>query len=101
MLSIAIVGIAIQWLRGVLELISSASEIEELAKVDNYTSGVYFVHAFNGLLASCWCDYARGVYIGITRYTNKSHIAQVVLERICFQLKDVLDSMHKDRDENG
>ncbi|CAN1310425.1 Glycerol kinase [Linum perenne] len=39
---------------------------------------------------------ARGVCIGITRFTNRSHIARAVLESMCFQVNDVLDSMHKD-----
>uniref|UniRef100_F6HXH4 Carbohydrate kinase FGGY C-terminal domain-containing protein n=1 Tax=Vitis vinifera TaxID=29760 RepID=F6HXH4_VITVI len=57
--------------------------------------------AFNGLFAP-WCrDDARGVCIGITRFTNKSHIARAVLESMCFQVKDVLDSMHKDAGEKG
>ncbi|XP_002517681.2 glycerol kinase [Ricinus communis] len=97
--SIAIAGAAVQWLRDGLELISSASEIEELAKQVDSTGGVYFVPAFNGLFAPWWRDDARGVCIGITRYTNKSHIARAVLESMCFQVKDVLDSMHKDREE--
>ncbi|XP_050235037.1 glycerol kinase [Mercurialis annua] len=98
--SIAIAGAAVQWLRDSLGLISNASEIEELAKKVESTGGVYFVPAFNGLFAPWWRDDARGVCIGITRYTNKSHIARAVLESMCFQVKDVLDSMRKDREEN-
>ncbi|KAL0354831.1 UNVERIFIED_CONTAM: Glycerol kinase [Sesamum radiatum] len=74
--SIAIAGAAVQWLRDSLGIIKSASEIEELAsQVD--TCG------------------------GITRFTNKSHIARAVLESMCFQVKDVLDSMHKDVGDKG
>ncbi|WCJ40503.1 Glycerol kinase [Euphorbia peplus] len=99
--SIAIAGAAVQWLRDSLGIISSASEIEELAKKVDSTGGVYFVPAFNGLFAPWWRDDARGVCIGITRFTNKSHIARAVLESMCFQVKDVLDSMHKDAGEKG
>ncbi|KAI3670460.1 hypothetical protein L1987_87795 [Smallanthus sonchifolius] len=99
--SIAIAGAAVQWLRDSLGIISSAKEIEELAvKVDS-TGGVYFVPAFNGLFAPWWRDDARGVLIGITRFTNKSHIARAVLESMCFQVKDVLDSMYKDVGDKG
>ncbi|KAL3343357.1 hypothetical protein AABB24_027075, partial [Solanum stoloniferum] len=94
--SIAIAGAAVQWLRDSLGIISSASEIEELASKVSSTGGVYFVPAFNGLFAPWWRDDARGICIGITRFTNKSHIARAVLESMCFQVKDVLDSMHKD-----
>ena len=57
--------------------------------------------AFNGLFAPWWREDARGVCIGITRFTNKSHIARAVLESMCFQVKDVLDSMNKDAGEKG
>lgn len=94
--SIAIAGAAVQWLRDSLGIISSANEIEELASKVTSTGGVYFVPAFNGLFAPWWRDDARGICVGITRFTNKSHIARAVLESMCFQVKDVLDSMHKD-----
>ncbi|KAI3684323.1 hypothetical protein L6452_33545 [Arctium lappa] len=61
--------------------------------------GVHFVPAFNGLFAPWWRDDTCGVCIGITRFTYKSHRA--VLESMCFQVKDVLDSMHKDAGEKG
>ncbi|XP_021298529.1 glycerol kinase [Herrania umbratica] len=99
--SIAIAGAAVQWLRDSLGIISSASEIESLALQVDSTGGVYFVPAFNGLFAPWWRDDARGVCIGITRFTSKAHIARAVLESMCFQVKDVLDSMHKDAGENG
>ncbi|PKI34379.1 hypothetical protein CRG98_045239 [Punica granatum] len=99
--SIAIAGAAVQWLRDSLGIISSASEIEALALQVESTGGVYFVPAFNGLFAPFWRDDARGVCIGITRFTNKSHIARAVLESMCFQVRDVLDSMHKDAGEKG
>uniref|UniRef100_A0A5B7AF89 glycerol kinase n=1 Tax=Davidia involucrata TaxID=16924 RepID=A0A5B7AF89_DAVIN len=99
--SIAIAGAAVQWLRDGLGIISTASEIENLALQVDSTGGVYFVPAFNGLFAPWWRDDARGVCVGITRFTNKSHIARAVLESMCFQVKDVLDSMHKDAGEKG
>ncbi|KAM0939070.1 putative glycerol kinase [Dioscorea sansibarensis] len=97
--SIAIAGAAVQWLRDGLGIIQSAKEIEDLALLVENTGGVYFVPAFNGLFAPWWRDDARGVCLGITRFTNKGHIARAVLESMCFQVKDVLDSMHKDAEE--
>ncbi|XP_074312674.1 glycerol kinase-like [Silene latifolia] len=99
--SIAIAGASVQWLRDGLGIIKSSSEIEGLASRVDSTGGVYFVPAFNGLFAPWWRDDARGVCIGITRFTNKSHICRAVLESMCFQVKDVLDSMHKDAGEKG
>ncbi|XP_028776403.1 glycerol kinase-like [Neltuma alba] len=97
--SIAIAGAAVQWLRDSLGIISSAKEIEDLASQVESTGGVYFVPAFNGLFAPWWRDDARGVCIGITRFTSKAHIARAVLESMSFQVKDVLDSMKKDSEE--
>ncbi|GAB4842108.1 hypothetical protein Ancab_012066 [Ancistrocladus abbreviatus] len=97
--SIAIAGAAVQWLRDSLCIIRSANEIEELASQVDSNGGVYFVPAFNGLFAPWWRDDARGVCVGITRFTNKAHIARAVLESMCFQVNDVLDSMHKDAGE--
>nr|ABK25673.1 unknown [Picea sitchensis] len=94
--SIAIAGAAVQWLRDSLGVIQSASEIEDLAGSVENTGGVYFVPAFNGLFAPWWRDDARGVCIGITRYTTKAHIARAVLESMCFQVKEVLNSMSID-----
>eukprot|EP01018_Ginkgo_biloba_P006750 Gb_05773 [translate_table: standard] len=94
--SIAIAGAAVQWLRDSLGIIQSASEIEDLAKTVENTGGIYFVPAFNGLFAPWWRDDARGVCIGITRFTTKAHIARAVLESMCFQVKEVLNAMKID-----
>ncbi|KAL0827841.1 hypothetical protein Bca101_051519 [Brassica carinata] len=92
-------GAAVQWLRDSLGIIKSASEIEDLAAMVETTGGVYFVPAFNGLFAPWLREDARGVCIGITRFTNKSHIARAVLESMCFQVKDVLDSLNNEKGE--
>ncbi|TVU16353.1 hypothetical protein EJB05_39912 [Eragrostis curvula] len=99
--SIAIAGAAVQWLRDSLGIIRTAAEIETLAQTVQDSGGVYFVPAFNGLFAPWWRDDARGICIGITRFTNKGHIARAVLESMCFQVNDVLSSMHKDAGEAG
>jgi glycerol kinase len=57
-------------------LISSAPEIEDLAKTVDDNGGVYFVPAFSGLFAPYWRSDARGVIAGLTRYVNKGHIAR-------------------------
>lgn len=99
--SIAIAGAAVQWLRDGLGIITNANEVEEMAGAVENTGGVYFVPAFNGLFAPWWKEDARGVCVGITRFTNKAHLARAVLESMCFQVKDVLDSMQKDAEEGG
>lgn len=99
--SIAIAGAAVQWLRDGLGIIKSASEIEGLASQVEDNGGVYFVPAFNGLFAPWWRDDARGVWVGITRGITKAHFARAVLESMCFQVRDVLESMKKDSLDKG
>ncbi|XP_074574679.1 glycerol kinase-like [Curcuma longa] len=99
--SIAVAGAAVQWLRDALGIIRTAAEVEAMAELVENSGGVHFVPAFNGLLAPWWRDDARGVCMGITRFTNRGHIARAVLESICFQVNDVLTSMRKDAQANG
>ena len=94
--SIAITGALVQWLRDNLELISSASEIETLARSVEDSGGIYFVPAFSGLFAPHWRSDARGVIVGLTRYINKGHIARSVLESTAYQTREVLDAMNAD-----
>jgi glycerol kinase len=94
--SIAIAGAAVQWLRDNVEIISSAKETESLASTVKDTGGVYFVPAFSGLFAPWWRDDARGVVVGISRFTTKAHITRAVLESMCFQARDVLTAMKSD-----
>ncbi|THG14930.1 hypothetical protein TEA_015394 [Camellia sinensis var. sinensis] len=94
-------GAAVQWLRDGLGLIRTASEIGDLAMQVDSTGGVYFLLAFDGLFTPWWRDDACGVCIGITRFMNRFHIARAVRESMCFQVKNLLDSMHKDAGEKG
>ena len=94
--SVAITGALVQWVRDNLGLISKSSEIEALAAQVADNGGVYFVPAFSGLYAPYWKHNARGVIAGLTRYSNKSHIARSVLEAAAFQTREVVDAMEKD-----
>jgi len=98
--SIAITGALVQWLRDNLGLISSASEIEKLAKTVEDNGGAYFVPAFSGLFAPYWRSDARGVIVGLTRFVNKGHIARAVLEATAFQTRDIVEAMNKDSGVN-
>jgi glycerol kinase len=94
--SIAITGALVQWLRDNIGLISSAPEVEDLAKTVDDNGGVYFVPAFSGLFAPYWRNEARGVIAGMTRYVNKGHIARATLEATAWQTKEVVDAMNTD-----
>jgi glycerol kinase len=94
--SIAVTGSLIQWLRDQLGIISSAPEVETLAKTVDDNGGVYFVPAFSGLFAPYWRPDARGAIVGMTRYVNKGHIARAALEATAFQTREVLDAVNAD-----
>jgi len=94
--AIAITGALVQWLRDNLGLISSAPEVEDLAKTVDDNGGVYFVPAFSGLFAPYWKGNARGVIAGLTRYVNKGHIARAALEATAWQTREVVDAMNAD-----
>ena len=89
-------GSAIKWLRDELGIIRSAREVNVLAEEVPDTGGAYFVSAFTGLGAPHWDMYARGALVGVTRATNKSHIARAVLEGIAYQVWDLVDTMQRD-----
>lgn len=94
--SVFIAGAVVQWLRDGLQIIESSDEVEALATSVADSDGVYVVPAFAGLGAPYWDSYARGTIVGITRGTNRAHIARASLEGIAFQVADVFDAMKQD-----
>ncbi len=94
--SIAVTGALVQWVRDNLDLISSAGEIEALAKSVDDNGGCYFVPAFAGLFAPHWRSDARGVIAGLTAYVTKGHIARAALEATAWQTREVVDAMAAD-----
>ena len=94
--SVAITGALVQWVRDNFGLITQSSEIEALARLVPDNGGVYFVPAFSGLYAPYWKHNARGVIAGLTRYSNKCHLARAVLEATAFQTREVVEAMEKD-----
>ena len=79
-----------------MSIIQSAAEINTLAAKEEDTGGVYFVTAFSGLFAPYWDPAATGLLIGISQYTNPSHIARATLEANAFQTKAIIESMKLD-----
>jgi len=94
--SIAITGALVQWIRDNFGLIEKSVDIESLARTVRDNGGVYFVPAFSGLYAPYWKSNARGIIAGLTRYTNKGHLARAVLEATAFQTREVVEAMEKD-----
>ena len=94
--SVAITGALVQWLRDNLGLIENSADVETLAQSVDDNGGVYFVPAFSGLYAPYWKDSARGVIVGLTRYSNKGHLARAVLEATAFQTRELVEAMEQD-----
>jgi len=96
--SVFVTGAAVQWLRDQLGIISSAPEIEALAETVENNGGVTFIPALAGLGAPHWDPHATGSIIGITRGTQKGHIARATLEAIAMRTKEIITAMQKDAD---
>ncbi|HIV19018.1 MAG TPA: glycerol kinase GlpK [Candidatus Merdivicinus intestinigallinarum] len=89
-------GSVVQWLRDEMRFITDSSDSDYYASKVPDTGGVYMVPAFTGLGAPHWDMFARGMLIGITRGTGRSHIIRAALESIAYQSNDVLDAIQKD-----
>lgn len=94
--SVAIAGALVQWLRDNLGLIENSRDIEALARSVPDNGDVYFVPAFSGLYAPRWRADARGVLAGLTRFSNKGHIARAALEAAAFQTRELVAAMEAD-----
>lgn len=97
--AVLVSGSAIQWLRDGLGIISSSTEINDLAEAVPDSGGVVFVPALTGLGAPDWDHRARGTIVGVTRGTTKEHIARATLEAIALQVGDVLSAIEQDAGE--
>lgn len=94
--AVFVTGAGVQWLRDGLGIIQNAADTEALALSLSSNDDVFFVPALVGLGAPHWDPYARGVLIGVTRGTSRAHIARAVLEAICYQTRDVVETMQRD-----
>ena len=94
--SVFMAGAIVQWLRDGLGIIRQSGDVEMLASQVKDTDGVVLVPAFTGLGAPYWDSEARGMLTGMTRGTNRYHIARAALEAIAFQVADVLEAMQLD-----
>ncbi len=94
--SIAITGALVQWLRDNLGFFDFSHHIEDYARQVEDAGGIYIVPAFSGLFAPYWRSDARGVIVGLTRYTNKGHICRAALEATAYQTREVIEAMQKD-----
>ena len=94
--SVFIGGALVQWLRDQLNIIKESSEIEALAKTVEDSGGVTFISALSGLGAPYWNPNATGAIMGITRGTERGHIARAALEAIALRSREIIVEMEKD-----
>ncbi|KRT85601.1 hypothetical protein AMK59_2420 [Oryctes borbonicus] len=94
--SIAIAGVAMQWLRDNLGVIKNVADSMDLAQSVGEVGAVYFVPAFSGLYAPYWRKDARSVICGLTEETMPGHIVRGALESVAFQVRDILEAMALD-----
>tara|TARA_B100001057_G_scaffold494259_1_gene590410 strand:- start:3903 stop:5384 length:1482 start_codon:yes stop_codon:yes gene_type:complete len=94
--SVFTAGALVQWLRDQLHMIASSADIEALAESVSDNGGVTFVPALSGLGAPYWDPHSTGAIMGITRGTNKGHIARAALEAIALRSRDIIVEMQKD-----
>jgi glycerol kinase len=89
-------GATVQWLRDGLGIIERSDDVEALAASVADTGDVYLVPAFAGLGAPQWDPAARGTIVGLTRGSNRAHLARAALESIAFQTADLIEAMQLD-----
>lgn len=89
-------GAVISWLQNDLNLISSATEAEELARTANPEDGTILIPAFTGLGAPYWKEDAKAMLWGMSRTTGRAEIAKAALDSIAYQVMDVLRAMESD-----
>jgi glycerol kinase len=94
--SVFVAGAVVQWLRDQLGMIGNASEIEALAQTVDNNGGVTFIPALAGLGAPYWDPHATGSILGITRGTQKGHIARAAIEAIALRVREIVIEMQKD-----
>ena len=89
-------GAIVQWLRDGLGIIERSSDVQALAATVPDTGDVWLVPAFTGMGAPHWDAKARGTLLGMTRGTNRAHIARAALEAIALQSAELLTAMGRD-----
>lgn len=94
--SVFIGGAVVQWLRDEMSIIQESQDIEYFANKVEDSDGVYLVPAFAGLGAPHWRQHARGIMVGITRGTNRAHLARAAQDSIAYQVLDLLNAMKAD-----
>lgn len=89
-------GDTIKWLKDNLGLFETFAEAESMATSIDDNEGVYIIPSFSGLGAPYWNPYTKAAIMGMTRRTNKNHIVRAGMESIVYQIKDIIELMHRE-----
>ena len=84
-------GTVVQWLRDGLQIIDSADEVNRLAMSVPDSGGVMLVPAFTGWGTPHWDPLARGMMVGLTRDSNRGHIARAALDGIALSVATLVE----------
>lgn len=83
-------GIALQWLKDLLEFNGTHSELTALAeKIDAGADGLLFHPYINGERAPLWNGRAKGNFYGLSINHKKEHFVRAVLEGIIFNIYQI------------
>ena len=94
--AVFIAGAIVGWLRDGLGIIERSADVEQLARSVPDSGGLMLVPALTGLGSPHWDPFARGLIIGISRATNRGHVARAALDSIAFSVADVVSAMERD-----
>lgn len=89
-------GSVVDWAINNLGIAKNPEELTQLATDLKNNEGVYLVPAFTGLGTPYWDMDARGLICGMTRGSDKRHIARAVLESMAYSVYDVLKNASKE-----
>lgn len=83
-------GIALQWLKELIEYKGSFDElIAEAEQVDPGAEGLLFLPYINGERAPLWNQEAKGNFFGLSITHKKEHLVRAVLEGITYNLYQI------------
>ena len=93
-------GIALQWLKELIEYEGSFDELTaEAEKVDQGADGLLFFPYINGERAPLWNQDAKGNFFGLSITHKKEHLVRAVLEGITFNLYHIGQALERQAGE--
>tara|TARA_R110002110_G_scaffold383245_2_gene594611 strand:+ start:52334 stop:53815 length:1482 start_codon:yes stop_codon:yes gene_type:complete len=94
--SIFIAGALFKWMKESLALFKDEGEIEEIILNLDTPDELFFVPSLSGLGAPFWDPKAKGAIFGLTQDTHLGHIIKAGLQGVCYQTRDLIESLNKD-----